>query len=347
MADDKTDTKRKATEADKPPAKPAQKPDAKNASAGSTTTSSIDAVENAKKFLRSQANAKGWWPYKKNGMPSMEATAWCAFALKDDATAQAATRFLVDSQNKDGGWSTAPQAGNSDWVTGPVMLALRAIVPLHEELNGDERIKKSVQLGLEHLTDSRVEFFSPAARLFLLLGGPKQLEYSRGWPWDNVWGCYHFVEPTSYHLMALKIPGGSELGVIKEVIKRANQFLTEHPCEKGGWTYGNETSLGSPLPPFRVTTAEALLALQDLKNHKSIKPALKFLQTQSHQDTSAMSLAWSILALDAYGEKADRELAFLKARQQADGSFSDNMMVNALALMALQAGDSKNPMKLV
>lgn len=291
----------------------------------------------ALEFLRRHQDAAGWFPYKESGQPSMEATAWSALALREDlAVSKGAALFLANNQNKDGGWSTEPEAGRSDWNSGPSMLCLRLLAARHEEIAKSADVKKAIKFGLERLLDSRVEFYQPIARLLLLISqGPSSLAYGRGWPWDP--DCYHWVEPTVYNLLALKFPGLPQNGLYERIVSFANQFLLDHACQGGGWNHGNDITLGQYLPPYRLTTAEALLALQDQRDHEAVKSALKYLKSLSGQDTSSLSLAVSALALSAYQQSAQQEIKFLVQRQSTNGSFTTSIIATALAALALQA----------
>lgn len=317
--------------------------------AAGETPSVAAAYTKGSEFLLSIQNNAGWWPYKPGNGPSMEATSWCALAVRKSVDANRVMDFFVKNQNKDGGWSTAPETGFSDWATGPVLLAFRTLYSAGNEKSSDTRFGDSVNRGLLHLSDSRVDFYPPVGRLLLLIAGlvvgkgDAELKYSRGWPWDP--GCFHWVEPTSYHLLALKVPGLPEAGAYKEVIKFANKFLKEHACKGGGWNHGNELSLGAYLPPYRVTTAEALLAQQDQVSAEAVADGLKVLSAKSNDDDSALSLAWSILALNAYGKNVDKETAFLIKRQKPDGSFGVNLMASALSVLALEAVQGTNVLK--
>jgi hypothetical protein len=294
------------------------------------------ARQHALAYLRAQA-VSGWFAYKPHARPSIEATAWAALALrKEPSVAEAAARFLVSAQNKDGGWSTEPGAGRSDWNSGPAMLCLRVLASEHKQIADDGNVKRVIKSGLSHLLDSRTEFFKPVARLLMIaVRGPNALAYARGWPWYP--DCFHWLEPTAYGLLALKFPFRPEHELYEHVIEFANRFLLEHSCKGGGWNHGNDESLGSFLPPYRLTTAEGLLALQDCRTDKAVQDALKYLQSQSGQNSSSLSLATSILALLAYDQKAEQETAFLLTRQAADGSFNNATVATAIAALALEA----------
>ncbi len=312
----------------------------------------------ALKYLRSVGisgaeRASAAFPYIEGGEVSLEATAWALIALRhDQEIALAGLQYLAQSQNSaDGGWSTRPGAGRSDWTSGPTLLAMRILHDLYQS-DIDAASSKALNRGLSYLLDSRVEFYGPTARLALLFSkGPAGLEYGRGWPWDPK--CFHWLEPTAYCLLALKLPttaaGNADQ---RATIKFADRFILEHSCRDGGWNHGNDLSLGVYLPAYRLTTAEALLALQahaaaesgqggaaHLQNDrlKKIEAGLNFLQTQTEEDSSSLSLAASILALSAYDRPFQAELAYLLKRQANNGSFGPTVMSTALAAIALEA----------
>jgi hypothetical protein len=313
-------------------------------------TDQIDAaLKNGREYLRTKQLKDGSWPYKSGQHdPSMEATSWVLVALSDCSAPQAlekTAQFLVTAQNADGGYSTEPGAGKSSWVTGPAVLAMRKLESEIGDRSLSSEVSKSISKALTYMCDSRAEFYPAVGRLLLfMVKGVEGVRYARGWPWDKQ--CFHWVEPTSYNLMALKTLGvpATHKDYFDEIIKIAEKFILEHGCKGGGWNHGNNKTLGAYLPPYRVTTAEALLAVQGNRDNQTVKDALKYLTSLSGENTSSMSLAWSILALNAYGLSHNQETAFLLGRQHADGSFGDNLMVDALSCLALQA-DSKNQLK--
>jgi hypothetical protein len=297
-------------------------------------------------LLRSKMDNQAWFPYIPGGECSLEATAWSLIALRqEEKVSLSGLDYMAHCQNAaDGGWSTKPGAGRSDWTAGPVLLCMRLLSATYPQ-RSTPQIKNAVSKGLFYLLDSRVEFFGPTARLLLLMSkGPEGLAYARGWPWDP--SCFHWLEPTSYCLLALKLPQSPEKEEQQKVIKFADKFITEHACQGGGWNYGCEQSLGAMLPPFRLTTAEALLALQDNRSDKSIAPALAYLKGLSRQDSSSLSLAVSILALSAYDEPFSSELDFLLKRQDGDGSFGTSTLSTALAALALEAAEGTKVLKM-
>jgi hypothetical protein len=277
---------------------------------------------------------------------SLEATAWALIALREEEKIVGpGLDYLAQCQNPgDGGWATRPGAGRSDWTAGPVLLCMRLLSALYPQ-HSTFKIRDSVAKGLSHLLDSRVEFWPPTARLLLLMSkGPESLAYARGWPWDA--NCFHWLEPTSYCLLALKLPQPPEKEMQQKVIKFADKFIIDHACKGGGWNHGNDLSLGVFLPPFRLTTAEALLALQDNPRDKSIEQGLSYLKGLSRQDSSSFSLALSILALSAYDEPFAFELDLLLKRQAEDGSFGPNILTTALSALAMETAEGIKVLKM-
>ncbi len=309
-------------------------------------------------LLQAQNLEAGWFSYQRTSQDaSLEASGWAALTLSQDEGEQTrgpalkAMHFLHGSQNQDGGWSTKPEAGRSDWSSAPSLMALRLLQAELGAVSGapdKKKLQRSIENGLTYLLDARY-FQKPATRLVMLVSkGAKSLDKDRGWPWDP--DCFHWIEPTAYALLALKLPSlpaisKTERADIEHAVAKANGFILDHACRGGGWNHGNDITLGAPLPAYRLTTAEALLALQDLKEEKKVKQGLDYLSTWSDKNTSSLSLAMSALALMAHGRSAAAELNYLVQRQAQDGSFTANITTTALSALALSAGGKdKSPL---
>ncbi|HEY9715214.1 MAG TPA: hypothetical protein V6C72_17215, partial [Chroococcales cyanobacterium] len=163
------------------------------------------AAERLKHYLLGKSKS-GTWSYGFGEQPSLEATAWAAIALRGDPSGAAAgaADFIVANQNADGGWSTGPHEGRSDWVSALALFALRAMLAADASMKV-KISKKTIDKATDYLIDSRTEFFNLPSRVFIgAVKGSEGLKYPRGWPWTNE--CFHWVEPTSYSLLALKVP---------------------------------------------------------------------------------------------------------------------------------------------
>lgn len=285
----------------------------------------------------------GGWAYKAADAACIEPTAFCAIARRKDASMRKQViDFLVTNQNADGGWSTSPGLGKSDWTSGLALLALRILL---KEEHSEGAHAASVDKAVAYLFEARTEFYGALAKILLQISkGDEGLNYPRGWPWSP--GCFHWVEPTAYALLALKIPSPAQKADSQRVVSRADNFLLEHACKDGGWNHGNDLCLNVYLPPFAVTTAEALIALQDQKNANAVQHAFHNLKNTIGYNGSAMSAAWTAIAQLSYGRDATESIHNLIARQHEDGSFGPNLMVTALSVLAIQAHQGDNALKI-
>jgi hypothetical protein len=149
--------------------------------------------------------------------------------------------------------------------------------------------------------------------------------------------CAFWVEPTSYSLLAMKLPFLPDKMNLMAACKHASIYLHKHVCREGGWNHGCEQSLGIYSPPYTVTTAEALLALQDEPRSPVIEHALSLITNDMFDADSCLPLSWSYLALNAYGKDPGTKATRLVSHQNQDGSFGWSSIVTAIAAIALIA----------
>jgi hypothetical protein len=300
--------------------------------------------QKAKSYIRTRSSGGGW-PYIPGHAAAVEATSWCAIALEQDkAAAEAAAAFLVAAQSPDGGWSNASAPDSSDWSTAPALISLRLLKDhIGATLKAD--VERAFHKGISFLLNSRADpYAGPLAKtLIWLASGSAGLEYGRGWPWTP--GCFHWVEPTSYALIALKPSRQAQEGQLKDLIARAEKYLIEHACAGGGWNYGSHVFMSTNLPPMPVTSAVAVLALQDRLHEQTVGAALAYLDGIAAQAASVMTLSWCLLAFHATGRDCQALASRLVQHQQTDGGFQDNLLLTALASCALSAAAGHNPLK--
>lgn len=282
--------------------------------------------------------ADGWWPYCVGHDASIEATAWCSLALLDRTpTLQPAMRFLRNSQNEDGGWSTAPGEGPSDWSSSLAVLALDLAAP-------DGSFDDCIRRGISYLLDHRSDLFDQGTTwLISVLQFLSSARMKRGWSWSP--GTFHWVEPTSYAMMALKKARRINSKEIDTAIECATDLLLSNSCDGGGWNYGCPRTLGKPLLPYPVTTAQALLALQHVPEAPVVKSGIQYLSRAAFEDGTAFCLAWAALAMDGHKEDISKYVTSLVALQKPDGSFGRNLLSTAVATCALAAAEGANPLK--
>lgn len=295
--------------------------------------------QRAEKYLLKEGH--GSWPYHPGGDTSLETTAWCAIALKSDkAITDKTWQFYKQCQNKNGGWSTNSHDPNSDWTSNLVLLSLRVT---SASLPMDADKLTLINSGYQYLVQSRQEAYVEFLRwIFWLLRLPANFPAGRGWPF--VPGTVMLVEPTAYALMALKPTKHSAEDPLKSIIALGEEYLFNRFCQRGGWNYGENVRLTEQLPAYPVTTAQAIVALQDKPDNERIQTGLKFLSQSARQNNTIMALAWSALARDCLGLDTQQELEMLATQQSKDGSFGGNVYLTALSTCALQIEES-NPLK--
>ena len=165
-----------------------------------------------------------------------------------------------------------------------------------------------------------------------------------GWPWEP--GTCSWVVPTAFALLALKqsFPCCRDREVAYR-IRRSVEMLQDRACPKGGWNAGNGVVYGSPMAPHFDATAIALLALRSEPSNKLIDRSLLWLERQVGSCPSPWSLAWSILALDAYDKSVasvqDRLATLVEPDEISDAA---SLAVVALALDCTASG---NPFKVI
>ena len=174
-------------------------------------------------------------------------------------------------------------------------------------------------------------------------------ENLRGWKWNP--NTANWVEPTSYALMFLKkfqqsvanspASGGSTM---KPIIAEAESLLYQRMCKDGGWNYGNARVLGEELRPYPLTTAIALIALQNPQSPECQR-SLRYLQRAVPGERSALALCMAVHCFDLYGIPVE---AWVKAAAALydETQFFQNIKTSALALLALQSLNGKNPFRL-
>jgi squalene cyclase len=120
-----------------------------------------------------------------------------------------------------------------------------------------------------------------------------------GWPWMP--GTCSWVIPTAFAVIALK--QAFVCCKPKKValrIRRGTEMLLDRACPEGGWNAGNGVVYGVPMAAHLDATAAALLALHGEKVDPIIRSSLDWLERSAATCRAPWSLAWSLLALEAY-----------------------------------------------
>lgn len=144
-----------------------------------------------------------------------------------------------------------------------------------------------------------------------------------GWPWMP--GTVSWVFPTTYSLLALRrTRRESQRGLLEFRIRRGVEMLYDRICQGGGWNAGNGVVYGARLAPHPDATAVALLALLGEPPNDSITASLDWLERRAETLSAPWSLAWTILALDAFKRSTqpltDRLCAVARPAEIIDGA---------------------------
>ena len=242
----------------------------------------------------------GGWPFtSRTTQSAVEPTALALLALPSDSVGERedAIRFLFHMQNANGSWPAFD--GDHEGGSGFTGLALYALT--HSSVRGivsNRAVEWLLQSrGWEshwlwkwkfRTTDRHVHF------------DPDKI----GWPW--VPKTASWVVPTAYSLLALKhshrIP---QQDLVQFRIRHGVEMLYDRICPEGGWNAGNGVVYGSPLAPHPDATAVALLALLGEPLNALITATLDWLEQRAEICFASWSLAWIVLALDAYGRPTE------------------------------------------
>jgi len=241
----------------------------------------------------------GWSFTQDRKQPAIEPTALAVLALASSSLGErkAAIRFLVRTQNPNGSWPAF--IGDDEdgcGFTGLVLYVLNRCCV--QSIITDRAVHWLVQTrGWEshwlwrwkfRISDRHVRF------------DPDKF----GWPWlpETV----SWVVPTAYALLALRHIGeNSAKGLPQLRMRRGVEMMYDRICPEGGWNAGNGVVYGAPLAPHPDATAIALLALLGEPRNGLITASLDWLKRRTDSCLSPWTLAWTILALDAFGHPTE------------------------------------------
>jgi hypothetical protein len=145
------------------------------------------------------------------------------------------------------------------------------------------------------------------------------------------------VEPTAWCLLAMKQWAKAQtIPVDSGRIHVAERLLIDRCCRDGGWNYGNANMLGQELRPFVVSTALALLAMQDRRTVPAVERSIDFLTRAACAEVSGPSLALAFIALSLLEHPTSADRDALLGQVPTTLAFG-NQMAAAMCLYALRA----------
>jgi hypothetical protein len=281
-------------------------------------------------------NRDGGWGAEVGRSSDTEATSLALMALgafAGDAPGGMAGRaadWLAAVQTPDGSWPLRAGLPAGSWTTS---LAVTALSPLPAQR---ERSLRGARWLLTQ-EGRKPDWLTRLLTRWLPQGRSIQLDPTlTGWPWAG--GSFAWVEPTAYALLALKKARQHlRAGETDRRIGQGEALILDRMCPGGGWNYGNSRVLGEDLSPYSETTAIALIALQDRRQHPAVRTSLETLKRLMAGAESGMALAWSMLCLSVYGEDASRwRPALFQAYER--GAFLGSTRTLALAALATSGG---------
>jgi hypothetical protein len=243
---------------------------------------------------------------------------------------------LLKAQHPDGSWGSFAADDEASGLTGLLLLTLNTLGTFPDAasraidwlLDASGREASWIWKWKFRTTDTRVRF------------DPEKF----GWPWEP--GTCSWVVPTAFALLALKqsFPCCRTLRIVYR-IQRGVEMLLDRACPSGGWNAGNGVVYGASMAPHVDATAIALLALRGEPRRELIDRSLAWLEHQSLSCWAPWSLAWSIIALNAY----EMLVAPLQQRLATitEPDEIDDTATLATVDLALDCTASGNPFKLI
>lgn len=292
-------------------------------------TNLLQAVRNE---LQRRALPSGGWSYLvKRRVAETEPTCLAALALRTESDSSR-LKALLGSQRHDGGWGAFFGDEESSGLTGLALLVLNTFgIGGHSALRAVDRLLDTKGQEAHWLwkwkfrtTDRHVRF------------NPDMF----GWPWQP--GTCSWVVPTAFSLLALKqsFPCCRQARVGRR-IEHGVQMLLDRACPGGGWNAGNGVVYEAAMSPHVDATAIALLALRSECANEITARSLLWLEGQAPACPALWSLAWTILALDAYDRTVEslqhRLGTFIKAAEIDDTA---TLATVALALDCTTVGNA-------
>ena len=250
-----------------------------------------------------------------------------AFSLLALRNSGADPHALLGTQHRSGAWSALP---NTEPLSAfHTALALLAIRPFQTTA-----VRGAAAHAFEWLSDLRgLESHWLWQWKFRLFDRHVRFDpLKSGWPWapDTV----SWVAPTALSIVAFRAWQRNSTRTAPAIA-----MLLDRACPKGGWNAGNSVVFGVDLDPHPDFTAMALLALRNNSpgHQVLLRRSLDYLGARLEGSSSAYSLAWALMALEAHGHQGVDHLRNLLADSAA--AKLDSLPHRVLALVALALED--------
>ncbi len=273
--------------------------------------------------------------YTPGQRPATEPTALACLALVAHGRPEAARRgvaWLASAQESNGHLPVRAAQGPG-WATALGVLAACRLPPTGDGLGGEKGPAFDVDGAICWILSTRGEVQANGP----IYGHDTTLA---GWPWATP--SHSWVEPTAMNLLALKATGNGEHSRAREAVL----LLVDRLLPGGGCNYGNVTVLGRELRPQVAATGLALMALAGESDRDGrIGKSLDFLDARISAATTAMSLAYGLMSLAAWGRARPSDASLLATALNRSMSGGSDSTMN-VALLCLAMSDSSNPFAL-
>jgi hypothetical protein len=305
-------------------------------------------------FLVENQNSDGSWAYVRGKSGATEPTAYALMALLPHTAEKSALErgfnFLTKRQGSTGGWSVSTRdSEETAWVT-----ALAGTSLLAFETSG-QMCAAAARFVLASFAKNPRPWILRVADWMRSWDASYIEENLGGWKWNPE--TANWVEPTAYGLLFLKkfsaVQSSWKVGAsvgdlerLHEIVRQAESLLYLRMCKDGGWNYGNARVLGEELRPYPLTTALALIALQNQADRPHYQKSLAYLTRATENERSGLALSLAVLCLSLNGFNTERHRNAL-ASLYAETGFFRNIKAVALALLACEtAQGGLNPFQL-
>ena len=260
---------------------------------------------------------------------------------------RARREFLVQNQNRDGGWGYFP--GKQSWLE-PTAYAIMA-------LDGNPACRKALDLvlqwqnpdgsflpsaavatpswttalgvtlaslagrrdaaekGVDHLLQVHgTETDDWLAKIVSKLLPKVELDRDPalpGWPWRA--NSSSWIEPTAHSIVALRLAAarGASRPSLAQRVDLGQRMILSLRCKDGGWNYGSRSALFVELPSYPETTAMAMLGLAG-RSSNDLKSPLDYVRKLAAAPQSPLASAWLRVSLALHGvplgEMADQPM---------------------------------------
>jgi hypothetical protein len=242
--------------------------------------------------LLARRNSDGGWPYRR-GSSWTEPTAFALLALASAGYSgrevDEARRWILQTQNSDGGWSAAPGTGESCWVTNAALLALP----------DPDLSRETGRKGLAWVTAQSSADPGMVAKLVRLLKRDSTEDREGGAPWFP--GTSAWVYPSCMMMLPLnraaRLTGRTGY---KTRMVEAQTYLLSRRLLDGGWNHGGWYAPGEHPASYPETTGLALLALKEYAGPE-LQVSIRLAERMVPNAPSSQAWSWLTLGLIAHG----------------------------------------------